>query len=203
MKLLFDLFPVILFFLVYKFYTNIPADIIVGINGLFFLSLIPGESSHAFYLATLVAVVASFLQVSGFWLKYQRVEKMHLISLILIAVFGGLTLSLNDPLFFKWKPTIINWLFAAVFFGSQFIGRSPIVKRMMGHAVKLADSVWLKLNVTWVVFFATMGIINLFVAYNFSEETWVEFKLFGLMGMTLIFVLVQGVYIARHMQDEP
>ena len=204
MKQLFDFFPILLFFIVYKFYLDLPDELITTTNQLFpFMLLEPGESKHAIYLATLTAIVATFIQVSMTAIVSRRVEKMHIITLILLVVFGGATLILKDPVFIKWKPTAINWLFALVFLGSQFIGKKPLVQRMMGHALEISDvSVWKRLNMAWIGFFIFSGIANLIVAFNFSEEIWVDFKLFGLMGLTLIFVIGQAFYLAKYMPAE-
>ncbi|WP_321323309.1 septation protein A [Thiomicrorhabdus sp.] len=175
MKLLFDLFPVVLFFIAYKMY-----DI---------------------YTATAVIIVASIVQVGYFYFKNKRVEKMHVITLALILVLGGLTLILQDEDFIKWKPTIVNWGFALVFLGSHYIGQKPIVERMMGQAIALPDNIWIRLSWLWILFFIVSGITNLYVAFNFDTDTWVDFKLFGLMGMTIVFILIQGVYISRYIQE--
>ena len=179
MKLLFDFFPVLLFFITYKLY-----DI---------------------YTATAVIIVASLIQVGLFWLKHRRFENMHLTTLALIIVLGGATLLLQNELFIKWKPTVVNWLFGIVFLGSQFIGKKPLIARMMSSAVVLPDSIWLRLNTGWVIFFIALGITNLFVAYNFDTDTWVNFKLFGMMGLTFLFIIAQGFYLAPHIKatDEP
>lgn len=178
MKFITDLFPIILFFLAYQF-----SDI---------------------YVATAVAIAAAFLQVAGLWLLRRKVEKMHLVTLALLVVFGGLTLLLRDPLFIMWKPTVINWLFGVVFIGSQFIGERTLVERMMDQAVTLPNNIWLQLNMAWALFFFSMGGLNLFVAFNYSEEIWVNFKLFGMMGLTFLFVILQALYMARFMtQQEP
>lgn len=177
MKLLFDFFPILLFFVAYKLY---------GI-----------------YVATATAIVATFVLVALFWLRFRRVEKMHIITLAIIAIFGGATLALHDPVFIKWKPTIAYWLFATVFLGSQFLGGKSIIERMMGHAIQTTRTVWTRLNLAWVLFFVAMGFANLYVAYNYAEDTWVNFKLFGLMGLTLVFVLGQGVVLARYVQEHP
>ncbi len=176
MKLLFDLFPVILFFIAYKAY-----DI---------------------YTATAVIIVASAIQVGYIYLRYRRVEKMHLITLGLVVLLGGLTLILHDEAFIKWKPTIVNWGFALVFLGSHYIGQKPIVRRMMDQAIQLPDTIWLKLSYLWIGFFIFSGFLNLFVAYNYDTDTWVNFKLFGLMGITFIFIILQGLYVSRYMQDD-
>ncbi len=173
MKFLFDLFPILLFFVAYKMY-----DI---------------------YVATAVAIGAAFVQTALFWLKHRKFEKMHVITLGILIVFGGLTLILRDPVFIKWKPTVVNWLFGASFLGSQFIGERPLVERMMGHAITVPGPVWRRLNWAWVLFFIAMGLINIYVAYNYSEETWVNFKLFGMMGLTLVFVFAQAFYLGRYM----
>lgn len=204
MKQLFDFFPILLFFIVYKFFLDLPDELILTVNQLFpFMEMQPGESKHAIYLATLTAIVATFIQVALTAIISKKVEKMHIITLILLLVFGGATLALKDPVFIKWKPTAINWLFAAVFLGSQFIGKKPLVERMMGHAIEITDnSVWTKLNLAWIGFFIFSGIANLVVAFNFSEDIWVDFKLFGLMGLTILFVIGQAFYLARYMPSE-
>ncbi len=176
MKFLFDLFPILLFFVAYKMY-----DI---------------------YVATAVAIGAAFIQTALFWLKHRKFEKMHVITLGILIVFGGLTLILRDPVFIKWKPTVVNWLFGASFLGSQFIGERPLVERMMGHAIKVPGPVWRRLNGVWVLFFLAMGLINIYVAYNYSEETWVNFKLFGMMGLPLVFVFAQAFYLGRYMETD-
>lgn len=204
MKQLFDFFPILLFFIVYKFYLDLPDELILSINNLFpFMSMQPGELKHAIYLATLTAIVATVIQVILTVVTTRRVEKMHIITLVLLLVFGGATLYFKDPVFIKWKPTAINWLFGAVFFGSQFIGSKPLVQRMMGHALEIDDNqVWKNLNLAWIGFFIFSGVLNLVVAFNFSEEIWVDFKLFGLMGLTLIFVIGQSFYLARYLPQD-
>ncbi len=177
MKFLFDFFPILLFFIAYKFY---------GI-----------------YVATAVIIVASVAQVGWFWLKHRRVEKMHLVTLVLVLLLGGATLFLQDPTFIYWKPTIVNWAFAIVFLGSQFIGNKNLLQRMLGGQITLTSQrVWTHLNIAWVLFFVSMGAINLYVAYNFEENTWVNFKLFGMMGLTIVFVLAQGFYLAKYIDDK-
>jgi intracellular septation protein len=177
MKLLFDFLPILLFFIAYK------------INGI--------------YVATAVAVIVSCLQVGFCWYKYRRIEHLHLITLLLIIILGGATLFLHNDLFIKWKPTIINWLFAVAFIGSQFIGDKPIIQRMLDSNVSLAPSIWKRLNISWTLFFLAMGIANLYVIYHFDTDTWVNFKLFGMLGLTVIFVLLQAIYLARHIEEKP
>lgn len=202
MKLLFDFFPILLFFAVYKFYVEIPAQFIHAVNGVTYLSLTPGEPSDAIYLATAVAILASVIQVTLSWIRRRRVEKMLIVSLLLITLFGGATLALQDPLFIKWKPTILNWLFAVAFFASQFFSKKNLAQRMMDHAINVPRHVWQRVNIAWGAFFLCAGLANLYVAYSFSEEAWVDFKLFGLMGLTLAFVLAQAFYLAHFLQQD-
>ncbi len=176
MKFLFDFFPILLFFIAYKFF---------GI-----------------YTATATAIVATLVQVGIVWLRQRRVEKMHLFTLAIILVFGGATLYLQDPLFIKWKPTVAYWLFALVLLGSHFVGDRSLVERMLGHVMAAPRSVWLRLSLAWILFFVAMGLINLYVAFNYSEDTWVNFKLFGLMGLTFVFMLGQGLAMARYVITE-
>ncbi len=176
MKFLFDLFPIILFFAAYKMY-----DI---------------------YVATAVAIGAAFVQTGLFWMKNRRFEKMHVITLAILVVFGGLTLALRDPVFIKWKPTVVNWLFAGVFIGARLFSKTTLIERMMGHAISVPPAVWQRLNWAWVLFFIFIGIVNLYVAFNYSESTWVNFKLFGMMGMTLVFVFGQAFYLGRYMETK-
>ena len=181
MKFLYDFFPILLFFVTFKLYNDPQQGILV---------------------ATAVAIVATFFQVGIFWWRHRRVEKMHLVTLALIVVLGGLTLLLEDEMFIKWKPTAVNWLFGLVFLASQYVGEKPLVRRMMEANIQLPDPVWMRLNVSWVVFFTAMGFTNLYVVYNFDTDTWVDFKLFGLMGLTFAFIIVQALYLARHIKPD-
>lgn len=176
MKFLYDLFPVILFFIAYKLY--------------------------GFYVATAVAIGATVLQVGFYWLKHRQFQKSHLLVLAIVVLFGGMTLVFDDPTFFKWKPTVAYWLFAVGFLGSQFIGSKSFTERMMSHAISAPRAVWSRLNIAWVVFFTVMGLVNIYVAYNYSEDTWVNFKLFGIMGLTLAFILAQGVFISQYLNKD-
>lgn len=178
MKMLFDFFPIILFFAAFKLGGN---DII---------------------LATQVAIAATFVQVTLFWLKNRRFEKMHLITLVLISIFGGITIWLDNPLYIQWKTTILEWVFALAFLGSHYIGKDNFVKRMMGKALTAPDEIWAKLNFAWVGFFTLMGFINLYVIYNFSQEAWVDFKTFGMLGLTFVFMIAQGVVLSRYIEPE-
>jgi intracellular septation protein len=211
MKQLLDFLPIALFFIIFKFYLDLPDELIIGINDLLpMMALTPGESGDAIYLATLIAIVATLIQVALSALIVKKVEKMPIITLVLLIVFGGATLALKDPVFIQWKPTAINWLFAFVFLASQFIGDKPLVQRMMSQALDIDDaSIWAKLNLAWVGFFVVSGLANVLVApaidplnLGFSLDTWVEFKLFGLLGLTLVFVVAQAFYLARFISTD-
>lgn len=175
MKLLFDFFPILLFFVAYKF-----VDI---------------------YAATVVAIAATFVQVGISWFKYRKVETMHLVTLVIIVVFGGLTLYLHDEMFIKWKPSVINWLFGVVFLASQWLGEKTMIERMMGASLTLPDEVWRRLNLSWSSFFLVLGAVNLLVVYSFDTETWVNFKLFGMLGLTFVFVVLQSFYLSRYLPE--
>ena len=178
MKMLFDFFPIIIFFAAYHL------------------------GGKDMVIATEAGIAATLLQVIIFWLRHRRFEKMHLITLALITVFGGITIMLGDSIYIKLKTTILEWVFALVFLGSQFFGKKNLVKRMMGAAVKAPDHVWKKLNYAWVTFFVVMGFLNLYVVYNFDDDVWLNFKTFGLLGMTVIFVILQSVYVATQGEAE-
>ena len=176
MKALIDLLPVALFVIAYQMY-----DI---------------------YTATAVLMVAVAAQIILLALFKKPIEKMHWITLVLVAVFGGLTLSMRDPLFIMWKPTVINWALAIAFLGSELLMDQGILRRMMKAAGDFPSFVLRRLNYAWVLFFIFLGASNLYVAFNYSEETWVNFKLFGLMGFTFVFIIGQGFYLARYMTEE-
>jgi intracellular septation protein len=191
-----------------------------------------------------VAIAASAALVGLEWLRHGKAETMHLATLGLLVVFGGLTIALRDPIFVMWKPTLVNWLFAAAFLGSHWIGERTLIERMMSHAIDAPHRVWTRLNLAWVLFFVLSGLANLAVVYWASgfyqarqaliaatgdpaidlsgcaaqfagdllalcqdaqsrEAIWVDFKLFGMMGLTVLFVIAQGFYLARHLKDEP
>jgi intracellular septation protein len=176
MKFLFDLFPVIVFFAAFKF-----ADI---------------------YIATGLAIAATFAQVAWVWFRHRKVDNMLWVSLAIIVVFGGATLLLRDETFIKWKPTVLYWAFGAALAIARLVFRKNLIRTMMRDQVVLPDPVWDRLNWSWVGFFVAMGVLNLFVAFRFSTDAWVNFKMFGGMGLMLAFALAQGVFLAKHVQHE-
>ncbi|MGH8750928.1 MAG: septation protein A [Burkholderiales bacterium] len=176
MKLLFDLFPVIVFFTAFKF---------AGI-----------------YVATAVAIAATFAQIGWVWMRHGKVDTMLWTSLVIIVIFGGATLLLHDETFIKWKPTVLYWLFSLTLLISELLFKKNLIRAMMQKQIALPDPVWRRLNLSWVLFFALMGGANLYVALNFSTESWVNFKLFGGMGMMLAFVLLQALMLAKYIEDK-
>jgi intracellular septation protein len=176
MKFLFDIFPVLLFFVAYKL-----ADI---------------------YVATAVAIAATCAQIG--WLRFRRrkIETMLWVSLVIIVVFGGATLLLQDETFIKWKPTVLYWLFGASLLIAEWVFGRNLMRTMMGTQIELPESVWSKLNLSWCTFFIIMGVLNLYVAYSYSTDTWVNFKLFGGTGLMLLFVLGQAVVLTKFVEDK-
>ena len=174
MKFFFDLFPVILFFIAFKL-----TDI---------------------YVATAVAIAATFGQIGWVWYRQRRVENALWVSLAVIVVFGGATLLLQDETFIKWKPTVLYWLFGGVLATAELAFRKNLIRSMMQSQISLPDPVWRRLLASWIAFFAVMGGLNLFVAYRFSTDIWVNFKLFGGIGLMLVFVLLQALMLSRHVE---
>lgn len=201
MKFLYDLFPILLFFATYKLFPLLEPDTAARLMGWLPGAAGPDGTIGPIYPATAVAILASLAQIGAGWIRHRRVERAHLLSGGLITVFGGATLLLHDPDFIKWKPTVLNWAFAGAFLATQYIGRRPLTARMMGHALQVPEAVWYRVNRWWVLFFLFSGTANLFVAYTFSERTWVSFKLFGLLGLTFVFVLAQALYLARFAEE--
>ena len=175
MKLLFDFFPILLFFVAYKVY-----DI---------------------YVATAVIIVATIFHVAYSWFTTHKVATMQLVTLVIIIIFGGLTLYLHDEQFIKWKPTVINWLFGSAFLASQVFGEKTAIERMMGGSLILPSLIWRRLNLSWVTFFFIMGTANLYVMSHYDRDTWVNFKLFGMLGMTFVFMILQSFYLSRHLPE--
>jgi intracellular septation protein len=177
-KFLFDLFPLILFFVAYRL-----ADI---------------------YVATAVAIAAAVLQI--LWIKLTRkpIETMHWVNFAVIVFFGGATLWLQNEAFIKWKPTVLYWLFGAVLLVSKYLLHKNLMQKLLGTKVSMPDIAWNKLNLSWALFFMIAGGLNLFVAFSglFSESQWVNFKVFGLMALLIVFVIAQSIWLGKHMQQD-
>lgn len=173
MKFLTDFFPVFLFFVVFKFY---------GI-----------------YAATAAAILASLATVAYSYFFTKKVDSLQWITLVVILILGSATLFFHNELFIKWKPTVVEWAFALVFFGSQYFGKKNLTERMLDTQVQLPTHLWRRLNWSWVIFFTAMGGANIYVLSHYSTNVWVNFKMFGLIGLTTLFVIVQACYISKHM----
>ncbi|VVE11315.1 septation protein A [Pandoraea terrigena] len=177
MKFFFDLLPVILFFVAFKF---------AGI-----------------YVATGIAIATTIAQVIWMWLRHRKVEPMQWVSLAIIVVFGGATMLLHDETFIKWKPTALYWLFSITLFVAELIFDKNLIRAMMEKQMALPDPLWRAVNFSWALFFLAMGALNLVIAYHFSTDTWVDFKLFGGMGLMVVFIVVQSLWLAKYIkQDE-
>ncbi|HEY8359721.1 MAG TPA: septation protein A [Ramlibacter sp.] len=175
MKLLLDFFPIILFFAAFKLW-----DI---------------------YVATGVAIAATILQIG--WLRYStgKIEPMQWVSLGIIVVFGGATILAHDETFIKWKPTVLYWLMGGALAVGMLVFRKNLLKSLMGAQMELPDAAWRAMNWSWITFFALMGVLNLWVAFNFDTDTWVNFKLFGGLGLMAVFVVGQALFLGRYMKD--
>lgn len=177
MKILLDFLPVVLFFAAYKVWD--------------------------LFAATAVLMVATAVLVGWGWWRTRCLERMPLVTLVVVLGLGALTLVSHDETFIKWKPTLVNWAFATAFLGAVWYTGRPLIQHLMGTTLTLPDTVWRQLNRAWIWFFVAAGAANLAVAYSFDTETWVDFKMFGMLGITVVFVVAQGFWLARHLPDEP
>ncbi len=168
--------PVVVFFVTYKLYD--------------------------FFIATSALIVVSALELLYNLVQKKQVNRMQMVTFLLLLVFGGATLYFRDTIFLQWKVTIVYWLFAFILIVTQLIGSKPLIQYMLEKDLRLKQSIWLKVNFAWFVFFTSMGGLNLYVFKNYSEDTWVNFKLFGLMGLTIAFVITQGIYLFKHSQPK-
>ncbi|MGB0360728.1 MAG: septation protein IspZ [Endozoicomonas sp.] len=187
MKQLIDFIPLILFFVVYKMDPRMTEL---------------GSTSFELggpFSATLILMMASVIVYGMLFLKNRHLEKTHIVTLVAVVLFGGMTLMFHDEVFLKWKAPIVNWIFAVAFMGSQFIGEKTLPERMMGHTLTLPKDIWIKMNISWVVFFLFLGAANLFVAFTF-HNIWVDFKVFGSLILTFLFIIGQFILIAKHIQ---
>lgn len=174
MKFFFEIFPVIIFFFVFK--------------------------THGIMAATAAAILATLVQAGWSWMRHGKVERMMLINLGVIVILGGATLALNDETFIKWKPTALYWAFALILLVSSNIFKKNLIKTMMASKMTMKDDIWNKLNLSWSGFFIFMGIANIYIAFNFDTDTWVNFKLFGGMGLLLLFALGQALLLSKHIK---
>jgi intracellular septation protein len=204
-KLLFDFLPIILFFGAFKFAEGRP-DAAAAFATEHFGFLVAGgvvaPGIAPVLLATIVVIVATIAQVAWLKLRGRKVETMLWVSLALVVVLGGATIWFQSETFIKWKPTLLYWFMSAAFLLGPVLFGKNLLKLLMGAQLQLPEDVWQRLNVAWVLFFAAMGALNLWVAYSFSTDAWVNFKLFGGIGLVLLFTLAQGFYLSRYLRDE-
>jgi len=190
----------VLFFVAYEFGESNP--VLAG-SWLTALGIVLDHATQpGVFLATLVAMAATVMQISWVWMKHRKVENMLWVSLVLITVLGGLTLFLHDETFIKWKPTVLYWIFSLSLGLAPLLFERNLIRIMMEKQVTLPDPIWMRLNLAWAGFFAVMGIINLYVAQHYSTDIWVKFKMFGTLGLMLVFVVGQTLYLSRHMKEE-
>lgn len=184
MQLLVDFLPIIVFVAVYKLYGAMIS------------------ASEAMYAATAAIMIVMPLQVLYQWLRKRVINKMLLISGVLVLIFGGITLIVHNAVFIQWKLTIANWLFAVAFLVSRYFGEKTLIERILGEAIELPQTMWRRLNLLWVANFALFGTVNLYVLYNYSEEAWVNFKFYGILGFNIVMVVIQGIWIYRYLPEE-
>ncbi|WP_153446988.1 septation protein A [Vibrio algicola] len=175
MKQIIDFIPLVIFFFLYK--------------------------SYDIYVATGALIVATAVQVAVTYFVYKKVEKMQIITFLMVAIFGGMTLFFHDDNFIKWKVTIIYVLFSVGLLVSDYLGK-PVIKGMLGKEITLPDQVWKRVNLAWVAFFAVCAVINIYVAYRLPLDVWVNFKVFGLLIATFSYTILTGFYIYKYMPKE-
>lgn len=199
MKILFDLFPVILFFGVFKYAGSHPDSAQALATAIAYQA----DPKHLpVLLATATAIFATMAQIVWVKLKHGRVDTMLWVSFAIIAVFGGATLLLHNEEFIKMKPTALYWMFALILLLARLLFKRNLIRNMLQEKISLPDKVWDNINLAWSGFFAVLGVVNLYVAYNFTTEAWVNFKLFGATGMMFVFILLHAVVLAKYMEPE-
>jgi intracellular septation protein len=201
MKLFFDLFPVILFFITFKYSEKNP-ELAAGWVGSLLGSATVDVKQAPILLATVVVIAATVAQIVWVHFRHGKVDKMLWVSLGLVTVFGGMTLIFQNEAFIKWKPTLLYWIFAGSMAFSALVLKKNAIKTMLGEQMTLPEAIWNRVNLSWIVFFLFMGGLNLFVAFNFPTDTWVNFKLFGGMGLLLVFVFGQGLVLSKYVQED-
>lgn len=201
MKLLFDLFPVFLFFIAFKYSEKNP-ELAASWVGTLLGSAAVDIKQAPILLATVVVIAATVAQIAWVWFRHGKVDKMLWVSLVLVVVFGSLTLIFQDETFIKWKPTILYWVFAGSMGFAAVVLKKNAIKTMLGEQLTLPEAVWSKVNLSWIIFFIFMGFLNLVIAFNFPTDVWVNFKLFGGMGLMLVFVLGQGMLLSKYVEED-
>ncbi|MFC5476340.1 septation protein A [Paraherbaspirillum soli] len=204
MKFLFDLFPTILFFGIFKWGEGSP-DAAQALVSHYLSGIVSGgvvtAAQAPVLLATSAAIAATVAQISYLLARRKKVDKMLWISLVIISVFGGLTIYFHNDTFIKWKLTVLYWAFATALLVSQFILKKNLIRTMMEKQIALPEPIWQRVGFSWGIFFALMGLLNLYIAFNFSTATWVNFKLFGGMGLMFAFIIAQSIMLSKYIKD--
>ena len=206
MKLLFDFLPILLFFGAFKYadgHREWAADFATRQFGFLVSGGVVGPTEAPVLLATLVTVLATLGQVAWLKLRGRRVDKMLWVTLGVVVVLGAATVYFHNETFIKWKPSVLYWLMGTTLWLSPLLTGRNLIRALMSQHIALPDRIWHRLNFAWVAFFALMGLLNLWVAYSFSTDTWVNFKLFGGVGLMLLFTLAQGLVLNRYAEDAP
>jgi intracellular septation protein len=206
MKFLLDFLPIILFFGTFKLadaHADAAARFATDHLGFAVSGGVVGPAEAAVLLATIVVIAATLLQITVLLLMRRKVDTMLWVTFALVTVLGGATVWFHNPTFIKWKPSALYWAMAVGFWVSQTLFGKNVLKSLVGEQLELPDAIWRRLNLAWIGFFILMGIANLYVAYNYSTSTWASFKVFGLTGLMLVFMLAQGAWVARHVENEP
>ena len=205
MKILLDFLPIILFFTTFKYgeaNKEWAARFASEHFGFIVSGGVVGVAEAPVLLSTVVVIIATFTQIAVLLARGKKIDMMLWVSLALVVVLGGATIWFHNETFIKWKPSVLYWAMGLAFLVSQALFGKNLLKALMGEQLELPGAIWQRLNLAWIGFFALMGLLNLYVAYNFSTATWVDFKLFGGMGLMLLFTLAQGLYLSRHMKPE-
>jgi intracellular septation protein len=205
MRFLLDFLPIILFFGTFKLadaHAEAAARFATDHLGFAVSGGVVAPTEAAVLLATVVVIVATLLQVVLTLAMRRKVDTMLWVTFALVAVLGGATVWFHNPTFIKWKPSVLYWTMGIAFWASQTLFGKNILKSLVGEHLVLPAAIWQRLNLAWIVFFALLGVLNLYVAYNFSTSTWASFKVFGLTGLAIVFMLAQGAWVARHVEDD-
>lgn len=206
MKLLLDFLPILLFFATFKgaeSHREWAADFASRHFGGIVSGGVVGPTEAPVLLATLVVIIATLAQVGWLKLARRKVDTMLWVSLVLVVVFGGATIWFHSETFIKWKPSVLYWTMGTALWLAPLVSGRNLLKTLLGDQLQLPEKVWHRLNFAWIAFFAGMGLLNLWVAYSFSTDAWVNFKLFGGIGLMLVFTVAQGLYLQRHLPEEP
>ena len=205
MKLLLDFLPILLFFGTYKYaeaHKDWAAVFATEHFGFMVSGGMVGVQEAPVLLSTLVVIAATALQVAWLKTRGKKIDTMLWVSLGLIVVLGGATVWFHNETFIKWKPSVLYWVMALALWASANLFGKDILRQMLGDQLKLPDPIWKRLTLLWCAFFAVMGVINILVAYNFSTDSWVNYKLFGGTGLMIVFMIGQGLYVSRHIEEE-